>query len=94
MHLSKTSTHALSLDNENVPSAGTERIDHIGMCHSGLWDAITSSSKTAVLVIMASQRDALFTISPHCTAAPVLQFRDITLVMSCTQPGTVQDFVS
>ena len=43
--------------NENTPSAGTERIDRIGKCHSGLWDVITSSSKTAVLVIFASQRD-------------------------------------
>ena len=33
--------------NENTPSAGTERIDHIGKCH-GLRDAITSSSRTVV----------------------------------------------
>ena len=40
--------------NENAPSAGTETIDHISKCHSGLWEAVTSSSKTDVLVILAS----------------------------------------
>ena len=40
----------LSMDmcaiNENAPSAGTERIDRIGNCQSGLWDATFFSSKT------------------------------------------------
>ena len=43
--------------NENASSAGTERIDCIGKCHSSLWDAIISPSKAAVLVILAYQRD-------------------------------------
>ena len=41
--------------NENAPSAGTERIGRIGKCHSGLWDAVISPSKTAVLATLASQ---------------------------------------
>ena len=44
--------------NENAPSTETERIDCIDKCHSGLWDAVTSLSKTAVLVVLTSQRDA------------------------------------
>ena len=34
--LEKVINHASALYNENAPSAGTERIDRIGKCHSGL----------------------------------------------------------
>ena len=49
--------------NENAPSAGTERLGRTGKCHSDLWDAIISPSKTAGLVILVSQRLAQFMIS-------------------------------
>ena len=78
------------------------RIDCIGNCHSGLWDAIISSSKTSVLVILALQRDTQFMISPHCTALHCTalrpqhppppypsQFQDARLhMMSCMQYST------
>ena len=59
----------------------------VGKCHSGLWDAIISPSKTAGPVVLVSQRHTQFMMSPHCTPArPKLQFQDIELfyVMSCT----------
>ena len=64
--------------NENTPSAGTERIDRIGKCHSGLWDGITSSSKTAVLVIFAERYIVhivhdIPTCSLHCSDATRLR---------------------
>ena len=43
---------------EDAPSTGTERVDCISKCHSGVWDAITFSKKTAVLEILALRGDA------------------------------------
>ena len=34
-----------SLCTRNAPSTGSERVDHIGKCQTGLWDAIVFSSK-------------------------------------------------
>ena len=48
--------------NENAPSAGTERIDRIGNCHSGLKDGIIFSSKIAILVALSSQRYTIHNI--------------------------------
>ena len=76
--------------NENALSAGIERIDCIGKCHSGLWEATISPSNTAVLVILAVQRYSQFVISPIFTAPSVqLQFKEIAClhIMSCTQHG-------
>ena len=56
---------------DNAPIAGTESIDRIGKCHSGLWGAINSSRKTDVLVILTSQIMQSGMLSPyaHWTAA-------------------------
>ena len=57
-------------------SAGTESIDRIGKSPSGLGDAITSSSKNDVLVILTSQIMQRCMIPPHAhwtvpTVAPI-----------------------
>ena len=49
----------------NVPSVGTEGIDRIGKSPSGLGNAITSSSKSDVLVILTSQIKQRCMMSPH-----------------------------
>ena len=52
----------------NAPSVGTEGIDRIGKSPSGLGNAITSSSKSDVLVILTSQIKLRCMMSPHiCT---------------------------
>ena len=42
-----------SLTTRNAPSAGTERIDRIEKCHSGLCNSIVFSSKTVLLLVIS-----------------------------------------
>ena len=60
----------------NAPSNGTESSDRVGKCCSGLGEAITSSSKNDVLVVLTLWIMQRCMISPHAyctapTAAPI-----------------------
>ena len=43
--------HAYCEHDENAPSAGTERIDHIGKCQSSLWDAFSQARLPLVTTV-------------------------------------------
>ena len=59
---------------------------------SCFWGATISPSKTAILVILASQKDTQFMISPRCTSAPIAcavpGHCTLLHVMPCTQHST------
>ena len=76
----------------NAPSSGTESSDRIGKSPSGLGEAITSTSKNDVLVILPSQILQRCMISPQIGLRQLRprssrsQFQDMTFVhvISCT----------